>query len=115
MEQKPKDGEDPQKPLREALETVDKAMTEAEEAIWGPTKPKQGIATPKGLMHELGENAGVLTSTPEPPNGNELLGQERAAAKLAELQKVVDTFVGGPLSQFAEAVQKSGLGLVPTK
>jgi photosystem II stability/assembly factor-like uncharacterized protein len=115
VEKKPKEGDDPLKALRDAVEAIDKAMTETVEAIWGPAKPKQGIATPKGLMHELGENAGVLTSTPEAPNGNELLGQERAAAKLAELQKVVETFATGPLTQFAEAVQKSGLGLVPTK
>jgi hypothetical protein len=112
VEAKPKADDDPQQSLRDALEAVDKAIATTEETLWG-RKPKQGINTPTGLMRDINECLGVLTSTPEAPNSNELLGLDRADAKLIEVLAAVTNFVAGPLATFRAAVEASGLSLAP--
>ena len=112
VEAKPKADDDPQQSLRDALEAVDKAIATTEETLWG-RKPKQGINTPTGFMRDINECLGVLTSTPEAPNSNELLGLDRADAKLIEVLAAVTNFVAGPLATFRAAVEASGLSLAP--
>jgi photosystem II stability/assembly factor-like uncharacterized protein len=114
LEPKPKAGEtDPKKAIRDAADKVEKALTAAEEQLWGPTKPKQGFTEGKGLMRDMFMHLGAMTGTPEVPNATELLGLDRAKTKAAEVAAAVDTFTNGPLAEFRTAVQQSGMELVP--
>ena len=113
VEQKPvPPAEDPHKALREALDTAQKALEAAEDKLWGK-KVEQGIVRGEGLVSAVFEQSGALTRTPEPPNPTELLGLQRAEAKVAEAVAVVDEFQRGPLAAFRAAVQASGLSLAP--
>jgi len=104
--------EDPHKALREALDTAQKALEAVEDKLWGK-KVQQGIGRGESLVSAVFEQSGALTRTPEPPNPTELLGLQRAEAKVAAAVAVVDEFQRGPLAAFRAAVQASGLSLAP--
>ncbi len=103
---------DPHEALRKAVTEVKKAFDGVEESLWGK-KPVQGInRDDEGLMSEVQQLLRV-TGTDDAPNRTEIESMARAKAKAPAVAAAVDAFVTGPLATFRQAVEASGIGLLP--
>ncbi len=108
-EPKPKKGQDdPNKPLRDAIDAAQKEVDACDEALFGK-KPQQGIALGEGLQHDFYEQMGRINDTPDAPNETERIAVDRALAKASEAAARIDAFLNGPKKAFVEAVEKAGL------
>jgi hypothetical protein len=115
-EPKPKKGtDDPNKPLRDAIDAVQKEVDACDEALFGK-KPQQGIALGEGFQHDFFEQMGRINDTPDAPNETERMAVDRAKLKATEAAARIDAFLNGPKKTFVEAIEKSGLAwLQPAK
>jgi photosystem II stability/assembly factor-like uncharacterized protein len=115
-EPKPKKGaDDPNKPLRDAIDAVQKEVDACDEALFGK-KPQQGIALGEGFQHDFFEQMGRINDTPDAPNETERIAVDRAKQKATEAAARIDAFLNGPKKTFVEAIEKSGLAwLQPAK
>jgi len=113
IEPKPKTGDDPYAAERAALKTIDAALEELDERLWGP-KPVQGInRDDDGLIAKATEQMRV-SGTDDAPNATERDAMQRAARRVPAVTAAVEEFVRGPLRAFRDALQQSGLSLLPT-
>jgi hypothetical protein len=109
LEAKPKKGaEDPNKPLRDAVDAAQKEADTLNEALWGK-KIEQGILRRQGRMGDLFEQLGQINDTPDAPNATERLAVERAAAIAGDCVAKIAAFEQGPLTTFVAAVEQAGL------
>ena len=108
-EPKPKKGQDdPNKPLRDAIDAAQKEIDACDEALFGK-KPQQGIALGEGLQHDFYEQMGRINDTPDAPNETERIAVDRAIQKANEAAARIDAFLNGPKKAFVEAVEKAGI------
>ena len=114
LEEKPEEGDDPMQPLRDALEAVEKAHQSTLDRIWGEEKKVQGISRGNDGLLSKAMGRMRISSTPDAPNTTERDGVARAARYVEDIERAVTEFLDGDYAAFCAAVEKSGLGLLPS-
>jgi photosystem II stability/assembly factor-like uncharacterized protein len=115
LEPKPEEGDDPLGDMRKALKTVDAALKEATEKLWGEEKKIQGINRANlGLMSRI-RGFMRISGTNDAPNKTERDSMVRAASLVSKAEAVANDFLDGPFAEFGKAVEEQALPLLPPK
>lgn len=115
IEEKPKEGEDPLKQVREALKAIDKHHQQLQDKLWGEQLDVQGIGPDApGLIDEAMQRMRI-SGTDDAPNQTERDAMADAGKKVDEIEQAAEAFFKDTLPTFRSAVTASGLGLLPVE
>ena len=102
------------RPLRIPHLPVEEAHQSALDRIWGEEKKVQGISRGNDGLLSKAMGRMRVTGTPDAPNRTERDGVARAASYVEDIERAVTEFPDGDYAAFCAAVEKSGLGLLPS-